>query len=804
LATATELFNLGYTDLVSVIPPDAKLSPGSRIRPESRGKSPGVKNEAGLWVGYTWRLAPASSAVAERIDRDRANIGLRAGRFPAIDVDVRDEGLAEVISEFIEKFLPTGPMRVGAWPKRLYMFRLPDGEPPFRRMQVVLDPQKEKHVVEILGEGQQYVVGGIHPKTGKPYEWRVPLVPADQLPTLTREQAEALLDKIVERFDRIVECERVGGGRCASRANVNQDDLKAKDLGVLEEAVRAIPNTDLTFPSRADYIRFGYALRGATQDDPGRGLEMYQEWAAKWEGYNDPEDVARDWESFKGPFQLGADYIFQLAQQHGFNYAQYEFPALEAGPPPVPEGSPDPVRYSELWAAREFVDSHLDRLRWVPQWGSWVVWDGKHWKRDEMGTAYRWAQETALRIADRLARQGATEREQREATQRAKAVSSERYIRNMMLLARGDKRIVTPSDAFDADLWRLGTPDGSVDLHTGTRLAPDPKCLVSRVTNVSPVDGDCPRWEQFLREVTGGDENYISYLQRYLGYALTGETKEHRLHFAYGSGGNGKSVFLETVSWIMGDYAATAPMDSFTATRNERHPTDLAGLQAARLVTASETQQGRQWDEARVKSLTGGERIRARYMYQDFFEFVPQFKLLFAGNYRPEVRNLDDAMRRRIVLLPFTQKPVKVDPDLKDKLKREGGAILSWMIEGCQAWQRNGLGEPAKVKDATKEYFRDEDAIARWASERVVREEEGSALPKALRNTRSTALWDDWEDWCRHNREDPRTQKAFSMALKSRGWKSDRDAYGTVFTGVEILPVDTAEFALDAPAVARR
>jgi putative DNA primase/helicase len=213
------------------------------------------------------------------------------------------------------------------------------------------------------------------------------------------------------------------------------------------------------------------------------------------------------------------------------------------------------------------------------------------------------------------------------------------------------------------------------------------------------------------------------------------------------------------------------------------------------LVTASETQQGRQWDEARVKSLTGGDRIRARFMHQDFFEFVPQFKLLFAGNYRPELRNLDDAMRRRIVLLPFTLKPVKVDPDLKEKLKCEAGAILAWMIEGCIAWQRDGLGEPTKVKDATKEYFLDEDPIGRWASVRVVLGVDG--------NVRSTVLYEDWCRWCDLNGEQPGSQKHFSMTLKSRGWKWVRDAGGTLFKSVGILPVEAPEFALDAPAVVR-
>ena len=788
--TAQELMSQGYRDLVSVIPPAGRLSPASKIRPESRGKSPGVLYPSGTWGGYSWLDTPADAA---RIDKDGANIGLKAQSFPAVDLDVRDEQLAAQIAAVVERILPGAPVRVGQWPKRLYPFRLADGAEPFARMQLYISHNNERQLVEILGAGQQYVIGGIHPKTGKAYEWRRPLpATAAELPTITKEQAEGLLGAIQEEVCEHLglKCERAGTGELVTRRDTNQESLKATDLHLLETAVQSTPNTSDSFPARADYIRFGFALRGATQDDPGRGLDIFSEWALRWEGNhngtNTPEQVQRDWDTFHGPYELGADYVFDVARKYGFAMAQYEFPAEAAPADAEVDVDPAAIDYSELWAARQFVDANIDRLRWVPQWGSWVIWDGARWKRDDMREAFGWAQGLTLRLADLRARQGTTIQERRTAGRQAAAMSSEHYIRKMMTLAPGDPRVVVAAEKFNADPWILGTPTSYVDLRTGRLFPADPALLVSRLTAVGPETADCPRWKQFLQEVTGGDADYIAYARRYLGYCLTGDTREQRLHFAYGPGGNGKSVFLETIAGLLGDYAAAASMDSFTEFKGERHPTDLAGLQGARLVTASETQNGKRWDEARIKSLTGGERLRVRFMRQDFFEYMPQFKLLFAGNHRPELLNLDDAMRRRFVLLPFNFKPDVVDPKLKETLTAEWPGILAWAIDGCLEWNRMGLGVPASVMKATQEYFEEEDTVGRWSAERVARGVDGFV--------RSTTLFEDWCQWCSQTNETPGTHKRFSQNLKSRGWASTRDAEGSRFKDVALLRPRADEF----------
>src|SRR6185369_288445 len=201
-----------------------------------------------------------------------------------------------------------------------------------------------------------------------------------------------------------------------------------------------------------------------------------------------------------------------------------------------------------------------------------------------------------------------------------------------------------------------------IDLRTGSTLPHDPEQYITKITT-DASSGECSRWLQFLAEITGDDIELQRFLQRIAGYSLTGSTREHALFFFYGPGGNGKGVFLNTLSAILADYAAVAPMEAFIATQGERHPTDLAGLRGARLVTSQETEEGRRWAESKIKALTGGDPITARFMRQDFFTYQPAFKLVVAGNHKPGLRGVDEAIRRRFHLVPFLARFANPDPD---------------------------------------------------------------------------------------------------------------------------------------------
>ena len=282
--------------------------------------------------------------------------------------------------------------------------------------------------------------------------------------------------------------------------------------------------------------------------------------------------------------------------------------------------------------------------------------------------------------------------------------------------------------------------------------------------------------------MTDRNQELQSYLQCVIGYALTGDTSAHALFFFYGPGGNGKGVFLGTITAILADYAAVASMETFTATMGDRHPTDLAMLRGARMVTAQETEEGRQWSDSRTRALTGGDPITARFMRQDFFTYIPQFKLLMAGNHKPGLRSVDEAIRRRFNLIPFTVRipPAKRDPLLPEKLRAEWPGILAWAIEGCLEWQRIGLKPPAIVLDATEEYFEDEDSFGRWLAECCTIDRH------AYETTRD--LYANWKTWAERAGLSPGTEPKFRSALKAQGFEAKRHSISNLsgFAGLRL------------------
>jgi putative DNA primase/helicase len=296
---------------------------------------------------------------------------------------------------------------------------------------------------------------------------------------------------------------------------------------------------------------------------------------------------------------------------------------------------------------------------------------------------------------------------------------------------------------------------------------------ITKLTSVTPASEppaqSCQLWLEFLQRVTGGNVELQDFLQRVCGYCLTGLTIEDALFFLWGLGANGKSVFLRAVAGVLGDYHKTASMEMFTVTFGERHPTDLAMLRGARLVTAIETEEGKQWAESKLKALTGGDPIPARFMRQDFFEYVPQFKLLIAGNHKPSFRNVDEAIRRRVKLAPFTVTipQAERDKDLSKKLEPEWPGILRWMIDGCLMWQKDGLKPPAAVKDATDSYLTGQDDLQRFI--------EDACMTGANESDTSAHLWDGWTDWAEDSREFVGSQRRFGDRLENKGYKRDRE-----------------------------
>lgn len=329
----------------------------------------------------------------------------------------------------------------------------------------------------------------------------------------------------------------------------------------------------------------------------------------------------------------------------------------------------------------------------------------------------------------------------------------------------------------------------TVNLYTGEQRAPRPEDYTTKATAVSP-GGDCPLWHAFLDRVTDGDVSLQDYLQRVCGYCLTGLTREHVLFFLFGTGANGKSVFVNTVAGMMGDYAVVAGMETFLSSRGERHPTELAMLRGARLVVATETEADRRWSEAKLKALTGGDRITARFMRQDFFTFQPKFTLMLSGNHKPSLRSVDEAIRRRMHLIPFTVTipPEERDVDLADKLKSEWPGILQWAVDGCIDYQARGLEPPAAVTDATAAYIAEEDSFTQWIDECLERAGDFAF-------ERTADLYASWKTWAERAGEQPSTMKAFSQNMQARGYVVKRQGHTKArgFEGVRINRPDYSD-----------
>lgn len=427
---------------------------------------------------------------------------------------------------------------------------------------------------------------------------------------------------------------------------------------------------------------------------------------------------------------------------------------------PAPAGSEDDM-------ALGFAEAYADRLRYIAERNRWLEWDGKQWAEDSTLYVYDL-------VRNHIRKSTLNEKSAKQSCRGQVVAAVEK-------LARSDRRLAAVIDQWDQDPWILNTPSGTVDLRTGELGDHRRDDYATKCTAVGP-GFDCPTWLAFIDRITNRRPELGAFLQKFCGYALTGVTVEHIMGFLYGTGGNGKTVFLKTICGVMGAYAVVAQMDLFMASPNEQHPTGLAGLQGARLVVAIETEEGRRWAEARVKALTGGDRIRARFMRQDFFEFTPSFKLLVAGNHLPGLRGVDEAIRRRMNLIPFEVRIPEAERDkhLETRLQEEWPGILQWMIDGCLLWQRNGIQAPEAVAAATGHYLEAEDAFTTWFEEKCDK--------VASWETEVKALYSSWKNWTELSGEFAGSRKRFSQILEERGYQPIRigNARTRGFKGVQL------------------
>lgn len=450
------------------------------------------------------------------------------------------------------------------------------------------------------------------------------------------------------------------------------------------------------------------------------------------------------------------------------------------------------IHLTDRGNALRLVRQHGADFRHVHPWAKDLVWTGQRWQVDDTAQVERFAKGTVVRMYEEAA--AAPDDSIRKAlVSHALKSESAGSLAAMIRLARSESGIAVLPQDLDRDPWALTCPNGTLDLRTGRLRAHQRQDLATKMCP-TPFDpkAACPLWERFLVEIFASDEELIAYLQRLFGYCLTGDVSEHLFPVCWGPGGNGKGTTLETIRATMGaDYSMAAMPDFLMARRGEHHPTELADLFGKRLVICQETEKGRRLNEPLMKWLTGGDRLRARRMREDAWEFSPTHKLFFVSNYKPEIRGTDTGVWRRVRLIPFTVtfEGEKKDPKMGEKLKAEAPGILAWMVRGALDWQRNGMAAPQRVMVATAEYRSDQDIIGAFLADCCLT---GSEVFR----TRASALYQVFRRWVQDTGETggvaALSQTKFGTELQERGFARVK-SNGWWYIGIAIREEETEQ-----------
>jgi len=433
---------------------------------------------------------------------------------------------------------------------------------------------------------------------------------------------------------------------------------------------------------------------------------------------------------------------------------------------------------TDLGNAERLVARYGHDLRYCHEWGKWLVWDGKHWETDNTAAIMRMAKETVRSIYG----EAAGERDDAKRSEKVnwgRQSESEKRLKAMVALATSEPGIAVISADLDPDPWLLNVVNGTIDLKIGKLREHRREDLM---TKIAPVEYDpkaeAPEWHSFLKSIMDGNRELINYLQRAIGYSITGSTSEQVVFFCSGVGSNGKSTLLDTLQQALGDYAMRTPTETLMAKRAGGISNDLARLKGARFVTAMEGEDGQRLAESLIKQMTGGDKVSARFLRQEFFEFKPEAKIWLATNHKPVIRGSDHAIWRRIMLIPFPVTFVdpkedyllaginassthKKDKRLPEKLTAELPGVLRWAVEGCIAWQREGLGVPDEVRKATSDYREEMDMFGAFLTECCIFGADKTIL--------KGDLYRRYSEWCKESNAYPLSKPRFGHRLKERG-----------------------------------
>lgn len=456
-------------------------------------------------------------------------------------------------------------------------------------------------------------------------------------------------------------------------------------------------------------------------------------------------------------------------------------------------------RCTDVGNARRLVARHGADMRYVVEAKQFIVWRNGRWEWDDDGEAMRRAKDTARGIDDEVR---AASDERRPAL-RAWATKSEGHdrLRSMIALAQSEHGVPIHVSELDRDPFLLGVLNGVVNLRSGGLRIPRREDLITKLAPVEyRPDATCPTFDCFLERILPS-ASVRAFVQRLAGYMLTGDISEQCFVTAYGTGANGKSTFVEAMHAMLGDYAMKTEMATLLHKDQDSVRNDLARLRGARLVSSVEIARSRRLNEQLIKELTGGDRITARFLFKEFFEFTPEFKLFIAVNHKPEVHGTDEAIWRRVMLVPFEQyiPPEERDKQLLHKLRAEMPGVLNWALAGCMEWQRGGLQPPEEVIAATQEYREEQDLLSNFLVSWTVIDAKAKASAGELH--RAYVLW------CRDNGEQAVKQKTFGMMLRERGLRAVNQRWAgkvqRVYDGIGLLEERQNELADRAREIGR-
>ncbi len=437
-----------------------------------------------------------------------------------------------------------------------------------------------------------------------------------------------------------------------------------------------------------------------------------------------------------------------------------------------PKRNADSFMRTDMGNAERFARKHGKNARYCHAWGKWLVWDNRRWVIDASGEVMRFAKSVARSIYAEAARPG-IDAEEAQALGRWAARSEQRdRLTAMLALAESEQPIPISVDSLDREPRLFNVANGTIDLRTGKLQQHRRENYLTKLAPIEYHDdaGTEPvLFNRFLGRIFAEDAGLITFVQRLIGMALVGEVQEHVLPIFYGSGANGKSVFVETIAGVFGDdYSMKAASTLLMASGSDRHPTEVADLFGKRFVAVVETEDGKRLAESMVKEITGGDSLRARRMREDFWQFTPSHSVFMATNHRPVVRGNDHAIWRRLKLVPFqvTIPTAEQDRELTTKLRAEYSGILRWAVQGCLDWQRSGLAEPEIVRAATDGYRDSEDLIGRFLDDRC--------LTGASFRAKSSSLYSDYKRWAESCGEIVQTQKRFGSQMTERGFRREK------------------------------